>query len=375
MQTSTDDPRVKLMQKWSQNMPAYGAQGTGLRAEAKGGDYDDDDDDSRSTRSAFSTASNMSSRSKSFISIKPSKKYFQRVRAEPTATASHGTQGATPVQNTQASSTSQGPEQGKRRKGKRNNRAKKFVPNEFDILVLETHGWVPIRVTKETAVKKINQATKNLVKKNIALWADITKAETMTLFDNVYNAQSSVITAIAANLNGGYPNYDHAIEELVKFQIELKSKVREKYQKEAMALPYNTNMEKYVTLEDYITKMENLKLDRIQFIAYNLAKLIQYFVKSLASYTADKYGKIPEEKIKEAKSKDKKINRENILRELSPGYETANEMIDIISPWIQAIPRCVQLINSKPKGAHAAQTSHLRYTGKNKYAGIEPPDE
>jgi hypothetical protein len=66
MQTATDDPRVKLMQKWSQNMPAYGMSGTTLRAATRGDD-DDDDDVNADARSTVSKSS-MRSVSSMFIS-------------------------------------------------------------------------------------------------------------------------------------------------------------------------------------------------------------------------------------------------------------------------------------------------------------------
>ena len=42
MQTNPNDPRAKLMQKWSQSMPPYGMQGAALRAGAE----EDDDEES-----------------------------------------------------------------------------------------------------------------------------------------------------------------------------------------------------------------------------------------------------------------------------------------------------------------------------------------
>jgi hypothetical protein len=66
MQTNPDDPRVKLMQKWSQNMPQYGMQGASLAAKTDRDDEDldngeeDYDSDAKSFTSRKSTRSTRS---------------------------------------------------------------------------------------------------------------------------------------------------------------------------------------------------------------------------------------------------------------------------------------------------------------------------
>lgn len=378
MQTNPDDPRVKLMQKWSQNMPAYGMQGASLRARPGGGEDDDDDgdDDARSTRSAFSASSSMSTRSNSFISVKKNRQYIQRVRTTPpnpahgSGTTQHATAQTVPANGSQVVVVTA--TKGKNKKNKKNKTPKS---KDFNVMVLDKSGWVPILVTKENARSKITQAIVNLTKKTMSVWGDLKTQEHINLFGQVYNEHSEVIAMIGAFAagGGGYQRYNDAINALVQFQIKLKSSIPEKYAKQPMILPYNTNMEKFISDAEYVAKAKNIELELTQYHLYNTAKLVLYFVKSLASWTADKNGPIPEDKIKEMKAKDKKISKENMLREVNRSYDELHGMIDILSPWVQAIPRATQLLKSKDKGA-AGSTSHLRYTGRNKYAGIENGD-
>lgn len=106
MQTNPDDPRVKLMQKWSQNMPAYGMQGATLRAGAGGTGEDDDDDDNErrtsDTRSVMSMQSGRSALSNLFY-ISGHNEDLKLARAK-----LHGGGGAPTQKN-------------KKRKGKKNN--------------------------------------------------------------------------------------------------------------------------------------------------------------------------------------------------------------------------------------------------------------
>lgn len=57
-----DDPRVKLMRKWSQEMPDVARGALGAKG-AQGDDDDEDEDDSRSVRSSYSTQSRTSASS------------------------------------------------------------------------------------------------------------------------------------------------------------------------------------------------------------------------------------------------------------------------------------------------------------------------
>lgn len=348
-------------------MPQYGMQGASLGAKDEYDD-DDDDDDRGSTQSAFSVSSRTSTRSRSFIGGRKTQAYVQRVQATPRRSArpkpahTHTPPAATAPNPTGAAANSAG-------KGKRKNRKNKSKgkPQEFNIMVLDKTGWEPVPLKKDGAAAFKNKAIKNLTNKNGPIWQAVSKSSFLSKFPETSSAVSAIQEFAS---QGGFERYNTAITEIAKLQVKMKIALHSRglYLDEAITMPYNTRMKKIASSTDYTDQVRKSGVSQEHYAVVQLSRLLQYFIKTLMSYTFDAHGKIPDEKIKEFKDKEKTIAMESIMREIDHDYNSLHNMLDAIGPWIQGFSKANELLNSKTKQAPGAK--HLRVY-QNEFAGID----
>ena len=226
MQTDPNDPRVKLMQKWSKEMPEYSQAISGKAArrssqEEDDDDVDDDDDESdtksvNSIQSAFSIRSNASK--SSYLSAGPRK--LSRTRriakgpAQPNAsTATQQTTAVAPAAQGAVATTQ--PKKGRGKKGKKGKGPK--VTEIYLPIGGGPDGFTPIN--KENA--------RAWIKKSAAQLAAIDKGVNDDLNIDIafvgYTAQpfiDSLSKVYAGDIPGHIAAYNKAIEIIAKLRTK-----------------------------------------------------------------------------------------------------------------------------------------------------------
>ncbi len=348
-------------------MPAYGAQGGGLRA-AAGGD-DDDDDGTGSVASAYSTYSSASAmtRQKNNFSIGRESKFLKPVTIAPQAqpsTSTPATTPATPGNNNNANKNTRKKGKGKGKKNKGNKVWHLYYPQKGSA------GWAFIELKKETADAVREKALKTLAKKTPGMWKELVDE---SFYDTYFTSTYSKDTPVIVTLNAFATQknrlaYDNSIKALWKFQVELKEHVKELYEYEVPGKPYDSNMKLYANDTAYTERMAKMQMNQQDFYIHNLTKLVMYFIRSLMRYTADSLPLITKEKLKTLRESDKTTNRNDQLRTSSVIFNELCNMTDVLTPWMVAISKANELRNTKATGGHA---QHKVYGGGNKYGGAE----
>jgi hypothetical protein len=374
MQTNPDDPRVKLMQKWSQNMPQYGMQGASLGAKSGADDDDDeyDNDDAGSTRSAYSTYSSASALKSYIGDAKRAGKFSYILPASSNTQQKQHGQSAPPATAQGQSQTTHNhndPNKKKKRKNKKGKKGKKGPkgpkgPKSFNVLVpANSKGWEIIQLSKANSPEKRFQALANINAKLRMIWEDLKAPEMLSKLDNRYDASTNVVTAIK-NARNDFSSYDTAIVKLWGFQCALKKYHKQKYMTEPEVLPYDKNMQIYGTAEKYQSRMVALGMTQTQFNIYNKTKLVILFIKSLMHYETDKFTMPTETQLVEIKKKEKRVDKHHLMRkESDSAYNILHSMADALIPWIQIINKSVELEASKEK-----QGPRMSYP--TKYGGV-----
>ena len=305
MQTDTEDPRLRLMHKWSKNMPQFSMQ-----AAASGGDDDEDDqDDARSVRSSYSTYSHASHASIGgmFLGIGQrggpgSRKYKMSSKGNsgPVSYANKGkpaTAQAAPAAGAPAAAAGEGTK-------KRNKKGKK-KGGKTTAIVLTTvtapggeKTLEPTEINKGNVRDMLGKAITELGESTTKIWD---KLNTPSNFGNKYAISDAACKACIAFSTSGTSDieivtlYNAAVKAVTEWQINLKAAKAELYDTEVVKVPYVRTefIDKHLK---FSTKYTNKGLSAPQYKSYLLARVTNLFLRGIYGSIKQVYLPTPAER-------------------------------------------------------------------------------
>jgi hypothetical protein len=320
--TDLEDPRVKLMRKWSQEMPDVARDG--LRAET----YTDDDNDARSNvGSVYSTQSHMTSSSFGLGAKGRGWNKYVVYRSSNTPRGNHSTH----QHNAHSNHGQQNRRRGRKGKGRGKGKGKGRGRGNRIAFVNTPTGLKEI--TKEKAVELKQEALAHIMKWN-ALASSKLQAHPWV--------QQNVVPAIVAFQN--HPSaqtYNNALESINAFQLQLKSQYGVSDQLSFSSRLYNEHMKQFSASADgkgtYVSMMRNLDLNAQHFVIYLTSKLYNYVFTAISKCIYERNAKdITAQALKEKNVKSKS----EYLKLTNPNeYRVIAFFLEALHPWYALLYR------------------------------------
>ena len=313
-----EDPRVKLMRKWSKEMPEA-ARG-GLRAGQ--GDDDDDDDDSRSVRSSYSASSYRSSAS--FLAAKKGKGWTSYVK-HTNGPPNHDRPPRVQNQPNHAHAAPQHPQQpqqaqqaqGSRRRGKGKGKGKGNTPKGPKQTFVEVEGEL-VEITKENVAENKHRALKLLSK--------FIKTTRSALETHDWVKESPALANVKTfSANATPENYNAALEKINAFQKKFRTEHGSVDPNELVQTNYLQHLKKFASGDGkgtYESLRTSLNLEKAPFRVYLTSKLYGYLITVVTKAIYEKNAPIIKEELKT--NSPKKV-LENLLKKSEDKVLDANE--------------------------------------------------
>jgi hypothetical protein len=321
--TDLDDPRVKLMQKWSREMPEMSPAQGGLRADAD----DDDEDDGRSVKSSYSSYSQASHASiSSFLGSR--KFYSRRAGGAVIANTAH-------AHTTAATTTT---------KSKRSKKGKKTSVGVVSVPAVSNGQTVAyeVEIKKETADANILNAVTETQHSLHSIQGMIMSQDMDRLADKLgvgapFRASLSQLQSYMQNKNAtSWKGLIRAVEQLRLEKMVQQRADEAKYQKAMVAFGVNSE----------------------QFAALNDAKIINELAQILSDMALQRITVTEEEKKAKMSKKAKAVTEFPELNGIAQIYLA-------VKPQQELANRSREVKNSKGKagGLHtpAAQFAQMTY--------------
>jgi hypothetical protein len=306
--TDLDDPRVKLMQKWSREMPEMSPAQGGLRADAD----DDDEDDGRSVKSSYSSYSQASHAS---ISSFLGKKFYSRRKGGAViANTGHA--------HTAAATTTT--------KTKRSKKGKKTSVGVVSVPAVSSSGQtvaIEVEINKETAVANIQSAVSETQNSITSIYEMIKAQGMQNLADRLEAGQAfraSLLQLHQYMQNNNATTWKTLIRAVETLRIE------KMVQQRADEAKYQKAMEAFgVTPE--------------QFAALNEAKIINELAQILSGMALQKVTVTEEEK-------KAKMSKKAKAATMFPELDGIAQIYLTVKPQQELANRSREVKNSKGKG-------------------------